>query len=602
MRFFLLLVLPCLMMTAVEPAVGQPSPLSSAGTALCGPDAVTALKLITPTPADARSELLTDQSVPFMRVHLLRGQPHPWDVAVAAPTIAAITKGDTIFLECWLRTIDTQAESGEAALSISFERASDPYPKIILEHASVPVGAWTWQAYAGVADESWTPGAGQITFHLGARRPQTVDVASVRVINLGPGVDQASLPSHRVTYPGRSPDAPWRAAAAQRIDQLRKGDVTVAVTDATGAPLPGARVQVDMVRHAFPFGAAVAGEMLLKPGTDGDRYRQWITDNCSKVVIENHLKWENWDNPHNPDPGWNRETTLACLDWLRERGIPAKGHCLVWPSWTYLPKHLRGMTVPELRRVVDEHIGDILDGTAGKGLVEWDVINEATREKDLIDLMGTGEMVRWFRIAREHFSGGLIYNDYAHLTGEVGMTPHRQAVEELVAELRRAGAPVTGMGIQAHLGSRLLDPALVDAELTRLGETLHLPLSVTEFDLNQRDLACQADYLRDFLTVCFANQHCSSFLLWGFWEGAHWTPTASLIRRDWTIKPAGQAWHDLVRGAWWTKLSGTTDAAGRWSGRGYRGRHRITATLPSGQVLSADADIGQEPLRVSLHP
>ena len=43
-------------------------------------------------------------------------------------------------------------------------------------------------------------------------------------------------------YGGRDADAPWRAAAAARIEQHRKGDFTLRVVDAAGVPIVGATV------------------------------------------------------------------------------------------------------------------------------------------------------------------------------------------------------------------------------------------------------------------------------------------------------------------------------------------------------------------------
>src|SRR5688572_23119345 len=62
------------------------------------------------------------------------------------------------------------------------------------------------------------------------------------------------------SYAGRAEEAPWRVAAAQRIERYRKGTLRVVVTDRRGKPIPGATVRVSMRRHAFGFGSAVAAD------------------------------------------------------------------------------------------------------------------------------------------------------------------------------------------------------------------------------------------------------------------------------------------------------------------------------------------------------
>ena len=41
-------------------------------------------------------------------------------------------------------------------------------------------------------------------------------------------------------------------------------------------------------------------------------------------------------------------------------------------------------------------------------------------------------------------------------------------------------------------------------------------------------------------------------------------------------KPAYEQLKHLIRGEWWTALSGTTDASGEYRFRGFRGTYRVT--------------------------
>jgi endo-1,4-beta-xylanase len=67
-------------------------------------------------------------------------------------------------------------------------------------------------------------------------------------------------------------------------------------------------------------------------------------------------------------------------------------------------------------------------------------------------------------------------------------------------------------------------------------------------------------------------------MLWGFWENRHWRPQAALFASDWTMRPHGQAWMDLVNKQWKTDASATTDADGSISTRGFLGDYQITVT------------------------
>ena len=75
---------------------------------------------------------------------------------------------------------------------------------------------------------------------------QTIELADVSLTHFGTAVAFADLPRTRITYPGSAPDAPWRREALARIEQLRKGDLSVFVLDAAGAPVPDAKIEIDV--------------------------------------------------------------------------------------------------------------------------------------------------------------------------------------------------------------------------------------------------------------------------------------------------------------------------------------------------------------------
>ena len=63
-----------------------------------------------------------------------------------------------------------------------------------------------------------------------------------------------------IDYPDRELDAEWRKEAAERIDEYRKAELTVLVTDAEGKPIRDADVDIRLKQHAFRFGTVVSVE------------------------------------------------------------------------------------------------------------------------------------------------------------------------------------------------------------------------------------------------------------------------------------------------------------------------------------------------------
>ena len=120
--------------------------------------------------------------------------------------------------------------------------------------------------------------------------------------------------------------------------------------------------------------------------------------------------------------------------------------------------------------------------------------------------------------------------------------------------------------------------------------TYNLPIAITEFDVNTKNEQLQADYLRDYLTMLYSQPAVTEFLQWGFWSKSHWLPDAALFRSDFSIKPNGQAYEDLVFGDWWSVTRGTT-RGGQVQSKVFTGDFDVVVTW-NGQTISSIATLG----------
>jgi hypothetical protein len=81
------------------------------------------------------------------------------------------------------------------------------------------------------------------------------------------------------------------------------------------------------------------------------------------------------------------------------------------------------------------------------------------------------------------------------------------------------------------------------------------------------------------MTALFSHPMVNGFVMWGFWGGAHWRAGAEMFRTDWTIKPNGQVYQDLVFNQWWTNADGRSDKQGRYVVEGFRGDYAVEVTV-----------------------
>ena len=382
----------------------------------------------------------------------------------------------------------------------------------------------------------------------------------------------ADLPYTKLGYDGSEPGAAWRKAAEARIEKIRKGDLTVVVKDQAGKPVRGAEVAVKMRKHAFLWGTAVNASSFSNQRMNAEtlaKYKQEIVRLFNFSVMENENKWPQWANVA------SRPATKAVIDWLRESGLQVRGHCLVWPSWNNAnvkaAQDAKGDPAA-LAKVIIDHITETTTELRGR-FVDWDVINETFTNHDFMDILGRHAMVDWFKAARAGDPNVELYiNDFSILSGED--KAHQDDYAATIKYLIDQGAPIDGIGLQSHFPARVTPMDELMKRLDRFA-AFGKELEITEFDINTPDEGTQADYTRDFMTATFSHPSVKAFLMWGFWEGAHWRPSGAMLRRDWSLKPNGQVYADQVFKKWWTNANGKTNGQGTYATRGFLGDYDI---------------------------
>lgn len=463
---------------------------------------------------------------------------------------------------------------------------------------SIALASGDWQEFAIPFTPSAEYLAGETAIEFApAYFNQPVEVDGVRLTKRDP---DAGVVRSGLAYAGQEPDAAWRSEADARIREHRMGNLAIRVTNVFGKPVEGASVDIQMTRHAYPFGTAIASVRIADGElwkyrenfdreaflADNARYREKLKELFNFVVFENSMKWPQWVG----DSGYPAQTwTLEALDWLRKNDFLIKGHTMVWASWNLVPEVLRQFEDDPvaLQTAILSHIRDIGQATS-QSTAYFDVLNEPMSHNDLIKIVGMERVAEWFKVARQvQPDTRLVLNDF-DLVGNGGSPKRRKDFIAFVQELQERGAPIDMVGFQSHFWSpRLTSPELIWSIIDEFDQALGLPLMVSEFDMNLNDEQLQADYTADFLKAWFAHPATEAYIMWGFWGGAHWMrDPGAMIRRDWTEKPNLKAYTDLVFGEWWTNVSATSDAEGIVEERAFFGDYTVTVSLPDGRSLS----------------
>ncbi len=517
-----------------------------------------------------------------------------WDAGYGINNVQAMNAGDAALLVIWVRS----EGGGNGQVSVFVENSANFDKEVYLTFN--PPSQWTQYFVPFDANTTYAPGGLTVGLHL-AWQNQTVEIGGVAVLNYGNSLTVDDLPSqtNNEHYGGWEPDAPWRPEAAARIEQIRKADLTVRVENADGTPFTGAAVSVEMLQHDFAFGSAVVASRFAGNNGQNAIYESKILNfdgqghGFNWVVFENSLKWPGWED------NWitTKAQKVNAVKWLRDRDIKIRGHCLLWPGWSNMPADMEANqnNLPYLKNRVLEHIEAITTYPGIEGnIAEWDVLNEITTNRSLeMALQGTPGYptgrefyVEVFNKLQEVSPGMTTYlNDYVTISQANTGGGNYDLKKQFAQELINAGVKLDGIGFQGHIGAFPTSINDVKLILDDFHNTFGTTAKITEYDTNEGmsdELA--ATYLHDFLTMIFSHPSMDGFITWGFWDGAHWHQNAPFFYQDWTMKPAGQTFIDLVFNEWWTNGSGQTNASGEYKIRGFKGKYKVTIDCGDGQT------------------
>lgn len=498
------------------------------------------------------------------------GSENKWREQFRLLTKEPIARGDVLVIALTLRGVQCQGR-----VFIAFGTAQPPHANALSRWVDLSP-QWQEFQFPIVATQDYAPGAAKIAVGFGGA-VQTVDVGRVEVFNF--------KDAHRVwdfvnssSYRGIEADAPWRKAAWERIERIRKADVRIEVVEADGKPVPEAAVKVRMTAHAFRFGSSFNPHVYRQGKAHPDlvsTYEKRFLDYFNVATPEAVMSWNSWHDPE------LRACLVRAVDFLAAHNIPVIGHPLVWQEPRILPDSLQKLVREKDYTAYvaqwNSHLAEKVDAMRGR-LCEHLVINEFVDNNFLPESMTDEAILGWYRLVRQHDPAarlGILEHKMIS-DGAIDAEDRLRWFESMIEMLLNHGIPLDLIAFQGHFRDQLTEPELLLEIFDRFAR-YKLPLQVTEFDVEMDDEQLQAEYLRDFFIACFSHPSVELLQQWGFWEPSHWRPRASLFRTDWSAKPNGRQFLDLVFDRWMTRETGNTDASGQLSVRGFLGDYEVTA-------------------------
>lgn len=214
----------------------------------------------------------------------------------------------------------------------------------------------------------------------------------------------------------------------------------------------------------FTIGVAVNNRNVQDPAQ-----MELILKEFNSITAENAMKLQ----PTEPEKGqFNWEDADRIADFCRRNGLKLRGHNLMWHSqigrWMYMDEEGKLLSKEELFANMKHHIDAIV--SRYKDVVYcWDVVNEAIadnvmpgqspyRNSPLYQIAGDEFIRKAFEYAREADPNAILfYNDYNE--ADPGK---RDRIYNMVKEMKEAGVPIDGIGMQGHYN--IYSPSMEDIE------------------------------------------------------------------------------------------------------------------------------------------
>jgi len=245
--------------------------------------------------------------------------------------------------------------------------------------------------------------------------------------------------------------------------------------------LPDIKELKTCYRDYFPIGVAVSPRALQ---TDE---AQLITRQFNSLTAENAMKM----GPLHPGEDtyyWKDADSIVAF--ALRNGMRIRGHNLCWhnqaPRWFFTDNAGDTVSKAVLLQRLKAHITAVVSRYKGK-IYAWDVVNEAISDKPdefyrnsaFYRICGE-EYIAWaFRYAHEADPDALLfYNDYNEID-----PVKREKIYRLVKDLKAAGVPVHGLGLQGHWAIDEPSEAQLDSTLQRFSQ-LGVQLQITELDIS----------------------------------------------------------------------------------------------------------------------
>ena len=254
---------------------------------------------------------------------------------------------------------------------------------------------------------------------------------------------------------------------AYSIEQHRKGDAKLTVTDKDGNPIKNAKIRVKQKSHEFRFGANLFMLDELETEEKNEKYKKYFSDVFNMATLPFY-----WDalEPERGKPRYAKDSPKVyrrpspdlCIEFCEKHGIEPREHALAYDA--FFPTWLYDANVEEVKSELERRYAEISERYANK-IPTIEVTNEMEWEKGKTKFYDEPDYVEWcFKLAEKYFPNNeLCINERTGLSWKDRCRATDKYYAYIEANMLK-GARIDAIGMQYHLFNK----AEFEYEKTRL--------------------------------------------------------------------------------------------------------------------------------------
>jgi len=407
----------------------------------------------------------------------------------------------------------------------------------------------------------------------------------------------------------------WEKRANEGIEQHRKGDAKIKLTDKDGNPISNAKIKVNQKSHEFRFGANIFMLDEMETEEKNEKYKKYFTDVFNMATLP--FYWSATE----PEMGktryekdspkmYRRPPIDLCMEFCEKHGIEPREHALAYDR--QFPNWVSDLSVEEVKLALERRYSEIAERYADK-IRTIEVTNEMCwpSEQRKSAFYDENDFIEWcFKLAEKYFPGNQLgINETQAFPWEGRGRSADQYYAYIEANMLK-GARIDAIGMQFHSFVRrereydrtrmLFNPQNLYQKMD-LYSNFGKPLQVTEvtipsYSWEAEDEEIQAEIIDKLYTIWFSHPNMEQIIYWNLVDGYAFVRDPNpekiaatqgnmtvgenyyhggLLRYDLSPKPAYFKIKELLKERWHTEEEIVTDENGVADFRGFFGDYEV---------------------------